>query len=1132
MKGKFVSLHNHTEVGSPLDGMNDVKDLFVRAKEVDHPAVAITDHGTMTAHYDAFKASQEVGVKFIPGMEAYFTDDLTAKPSYHLVLLAKNENGYKNLLHLNFLAYQNQVSGYMGKKTPRITWEHIEEFGDDLFCLTACSNGIVGKTLITEQDVAKAECHIKRFHHIFGDRLSLEIQPHALHAVSDRTGKEVNQVKLNQELIKYSHDFGIPYVITCDAHYRDAEAAKYHDLMLAIKDKKSFDDPERFRYGVQDMYLKTEDEIIDFFGPRVAQIGMKRSMDIANACEEPTYLKPKGPMLPKYDMRDQNDYAEFQEWYTETGSSVEIDKAYLRFKCIEGFKEKTADFDNETREEYWDRVKVELGVLEDKDFSSYMLIVADYINWAKDRMPVGPARGSAAGSLVAYLTGITSVDPIKYDLIFERFHNNQKTSFPDIDTDFSQPGLVKEYIRDRYGEDRVASISNWSTLSPKVIIKDVARSLRLGGDKSIAFKIATKITDSMGDGKTIEKERKANRTFAAYMDENPELELYASKLQNLTRNWSVHAAGVVIGEEPLSRVIPLRIEQKKDQDEPLVVTQWEKTRCEDNGLIKMDLLGLKTLTVIDNTFKVIKETTGKDLTIDDIDLEDKRVYKMISAGSTAGVFQLESSLTPLCMKLQPRSIEDISVVNAVGRPSCQPAERKKYIERRLGHKPAEYLHPSTIRALKSTYGVLVYEEQAMFLAQDCAGWNLNQADALRKISKLKGKDTGLVLKTETSFVKDCMLNTGMSYEIACQIWRDFIEPLGGYAFNKSHSISYSHISFYTAWLRCHYPTQFMCALLNSEDPNSEKTQEYLTECARMGIIIMPPSINSVGNYTVTGVGQILTGLSAMKGVGTTAIIDMAANSPYNSLEEFFGKTTGRIVNKRVVQALAKAGAFDSLNVPRKVIFEDYDKMRTKITAFFTRKRKAWEKQFVQQCKNDGTLVPDKDELKERSAVWLSKNLNTLVASAPKVYTEGTGTEWDKKELLVNEQEVLGRTISGSLHEVFAGFFKGGSVLATKFSAIENIRPKTKIRIEAIVKSRVKEFKIKNGKNAGKKFAKYIVEDAHGNTTTMTVWAGDYGKLKAVLTDGTPIKAICSVNEYMDKKDLALVTLERAYGKGA
>jgi len=923
-KGLFVSLHNHTELGSPLDGMNDTYDLFRRAKEVDHPAVAVTDHGTLTALYDAYLASQETGVKLIPGMEAYFTDDLEARKNYHLVLLAKNEIGYRNILNLNYSAYQNQVSGYMGKKTPRISWEHLEAYNEGVFALTACSNGLVAKTLITERDEEKALRHIHRLNSIFSDRLFLEIQPHSLYAVG-KNGKEVNQEKLNQCLLRLSGDLGIPYVITCDAHYRDKEHAKYHDFMLAIKDKKAADDPDRFRYGVQDMYLKTHEEIIDFFGPKIAGVGMANSIKIMNACDEPSYIKPKGAMLPSFSASYEPDYKEFLEWKDTSETRVPEDKAYLRFKCIEGFKDKLEHLSSEDKQEYWERVKTELSVLEDKDFSSYMLIVSDYVNWAKDRMPVGPARGSAAGSLVAYLTGITDIDPIKYDLIFERFHNNQKQSFPDIDSDFSDPTLVKEYIKDKYGSEKVASISNWSTLSPRVVIKDVARSLRLGGDKSSAFKIANKITSIMPDSKTLSLAMSDSPQFSDYMEKYPELYEYGSKLQNLTRNWSVHAAGIVIGSGPLADLIPLRIDNEGN-----TVTQWEKTRCEDNGLIKMDLLGLKTLTVIDNTFKLIEETTGKKLSIADMDLSDKEVYKMIGQGKTLGIFQLESSLTPFCIKLKPSSIEDISAINAIGRPSCLPAERRRYAKRRLGLEEVRYEHPNLERALKKTYGVLVYEEQAMFIAQDCAGWDLNQADALRKISKLKGKDEKLVLRTEANFIKDCMEYSKMKYETASIIWKKYIEPLGGYAFNKSHSISYSHISFYTAWLRCFYKTQFICALLNSEDPNSDKSQEYLAECKKMGIKVCNPSAdNSSGKYGVLGEGEISTGLSAIKGVGEKAIDSIIRNQPYNSYADFLSRNDSRTVGKTVIQSLAKAGALDCFDRTRKDMHDNYQKYRSK-----------------------------------------------------------------------------------------------------------------------------------------------------------------------------------------------------------
>jgi DNA polymerase III subunit alpha len=1118
--GPFVSLHNHTELGSPLDGMNDTFDLFRRAKEVDHPAVAVTDHGTLTAMYDAYLASQETGVKLIPGMEAYFVDDLESRKSYHLVLLAQNEIGYKNILTLNYLAFQNQVSGYMGKKTPRITWEHINSYNEGVIALTACSNGLVGKTLITERDEATALKYVTRFKAIFNDRFFLELQPHALHAVQ-KNGKEVNQQKLNESLLKISSDYDIPYVITCDAHYRDKEHAKYHDFMLAIKDKKAVDDPDRFRYGVQDMYLKTGEEIIDFFGPKIAQVGMGNSIKIMQSCREPHYIAPSGPKLPTFPVQKQEDYDDFLEWKKKLGSTIPEDKAYLRFKCIEGFKENLSHLPAEDKEMYWDRVKVELGVLEDQNFSSYMLIVADYINWAKKRMPVGPARGSSAGSLVANLTGITDIDPIKHDLIFERFHNKQKKSFPDIDTDFSDPSMVKEYIKEKYGSDKVASISNWSTLSPKVVIKDVARSLRLGGDKSSAFKISNHITSIMPDSKTLQSAMKDSPQFSAYMSQYPELYEYGEKLQNLTRNWSVHAAGMVISDNPLYETVPLRIDEAGG-----VVTQWEKTRCETNGLIKMDLLGLKTLAVIDNTFKSIENTLGESLSIKDIDLEDQETYKMLGRGGTSGVFQLESSLTPYCIKLKPVCVSDISDINALGRPSCQPAERRKYAKRRLGVEAVVYDHPRLERALKSTYGILIYEEQALFIAQDCAGWDLNQADSLRKISKLKGKDPKLVLKTEASFVRDCMEHSGMDYKTACLIWTRYIEPLGGYAFNKSHSISYSHISFYTAWLRRHYPTQFMCSLINSEDPNSDKAQEYLSGCKSLGIEIINPNVNdSVGSYRVIEQGKMSTGLSAIKGLGDKAIDSIVTHQPFDSFMDFVSRNDSRTVGKTAIQALSKAGALDMFGLTRKDMHDNYQKYRSKAKNAV---KKEVEKDILDQIPSVKKITKDirdkyfsKFEISEDSARFREIVSNISVAKLEE--------EWDRKDILLGEREVLGRAISGNLHEVFRAFFSGGPMI-TPLSQVKFENNGARVKIEAIIKTKIKEFKIKNGKNVGRKFAKYLVEDVNGDTCGLTLWAEDYERYKADLKDGLPIKAICKVNEYMEQKDLALSSLERVYGR--
>lgn len=1080
-KSPFVSLHNHTELGSPLDGMNDTYKLFEQAKLLNHRAIAITDHGTLTAHYDAWKASQKTGVKLIPGIEIYFAPDLEVKKSYHLVLLPKNHNGYKNILRLNYEAYKNQVSGYMGKKTPRVTWEHLESFNEDIICLTACSNGPIAKALIADADEDEALSRLDRLISIFGENFYLELQPHNL---KTDDGK-VDQIKLNNTLIKYARQKGLKYVATSDAHYLDSDHAKYHDMMLAIKDKKAVDDPDRFRYGVQDMYLKSHDEIIEFFGREIAEVAMSNSVHIAEMCEEPTYLEPKGPRLPRFPIEEEKDYDQFKSWYSKQDQKVSEDKAYLRFQCMKSFKKKFADLENEKKKEYWERVKYELSILEARDFSSYMLIVADYINWSKENgIPVGPGRGSAGGSIVSYLTGITSVNPMDYGLLFERFHNKEKKSFPDIDTDFANPARVKEYLKNKYGEDKVASISNWSTLSPKVIIKDVARSLRLGGDKSAAFKIANHITSIMPDTKTIEEAMKMSAEFKKQMDKYPKLLEFASKLQGLTRNWSVHAAGVVISDEPLYNFVPLRID-----DSGQLVTQWEKNRCEENGLIKMDILGLKTLTVIEGVFDNIRKTKNINLSIDDIPIDDEKTYDMISRGDNAGVFQLESSLSPLCQKIKPFNVRMISDINAMGRPSCSPIDRNNYIKRRFGKESVKYRHMALENSLKDTYGISLYEEGMMSIAKDCAGWDLNQADALRKITKLKGKDPELVMKTEMSFLEDCMNRTGMSYESAMDIWQNEILPFGNYGFNLSHSILYSHISVYTAWLKCHYPTEFMCALLNSEDPNSDKAQEYINECKRMKIEILPPHVNlSEDKYSITGERKITCGFSAIKGLGVKAVDEIVENKPFKCLQEFLGRCNGRTVGKTAIQALAKCGAFSCFEITRKDIHDNYSKFRAKIN---------------KEVKKGKDLCEIELKFSEE--------------------------EWDQKETLMNERTVLGRTISGQLHDAFKDFFSDSSMV-TRLNQVQHLDKNKSIRVEGVIKSLMKEFKIKNGKNIGKKFGKYLVEDKWGNTSEMTLWTNDYEKYKSMLIDGIPFKAICSVNEYMGKKDLSLKNFERIYGR--
>lgn len=1123
-KAPFVSNHNHSS-GSFMDSILPVEDLFNRAKELDQSAVSLTDHGVMVNHYQAYSESIRTGVKLIPGIEAYFTTDNKDKKSTHMVLLPRNENGYKNILRLNYEAYKNQINGYMGKMTPRITWSHIEQFNQDVFCLTACSNGVLAKDIVSE-NYAQAESNMLRLKGIFSDRLYLEVQPHAL---KTDDGK-VDQVKLNAKLIEYSAKYDIPFTATCDAHYKDRNSARYHDMMLSIKDKKPLSDPYRFRYGVQEMYLKDHTEIIDFFGSDIATVAMRNSLIISEACEMPHYLKSRGAILPKFPVQDQPDYAAFRVWWEEVCEELPEDKAYLRYHCTLGFEKFTEGFSREKKQEYWNRVKYELGVLELRNFSSYMLIVADYVEWANNNGTVcGPGRGSVSGCLIAYLIGITKVDSVKYGLLFERFHNREKKSFPDIDCDFSHPSRVQAYIREKYGTEYVAQISNWATMTPKVVVKDIARSLEIGGDKGEAFKIANHITSIMPDVDTVEEAVEQSAEFATFMTDYPEVLEYSSQLQNLTRQWSIHAAGVVIGTVPLYELIPLRIDLNKETGESVTATQWEKTRSEDFGLVKMDILGLNTLTVMSSALDYIKDTTGLTMSIDEIPIDDPATFKMISRGDNLGVFQLESSLSPLCMKIKPTDVEMVSAINALGRPSCPAEKRKAYIARRLGIEKIRYTHQSLERALSKTYGISLYEEGMMAIAKDCAGWDLNEADGLRKLTKLKGKDPQLALKIQANFIRDCMSHSKMTLEQATEIWETEVESFEKYGFNFSHSLAYSMVSVQTAWLKCNYPTQFMCALLNGEKTGSDGIPTYLAECKRLGITITPPDINKGGaNYKVTGPKTIATGFSAVSGIGPATIPDLIKNQPYIDLCDFLmkgnsvtitddvlpdqvftapefiargikiDKTNQKsikiesegFIGKSAIQSLAACGALDSFGRTRKDIHDNFEEYRTKIKNFIKKAKTPTDADFGQ---------PDDP------------------------------TEWDRRTILWNEREVMGRPLSGETHEIFKGFFKGDQN-TLKFKDIPGLKTKSRIKVEGIVKSMQKEFTIKKeGHNLGKKFAKFLIEDLEGNTTSLTLWSDHYEKFKSTFVAGIPFKALCEVGEYLDEKSLNLLEMMEIYG---
>lgn len=801
----YVSLHNHTTF-SILDSLIKPYDLFNRAKELGQEAVAVTDHGTLAGMWDALKASRDTGVKLIAGCEFYFVDnvkDVDARMC-HVVLLAKNEIGYKNLLSCAAEGYDN-FSVLFKRVFPRIDWNMLEKYSEGLICLTACSNGILGQ-LINQKKYDQAESNAVRLKKIFGENLGIELQAHALKRSNNAYSGEIDQQYANDRLRDIAIKYDIRCVVTSDAHYLYPEQSTSHDVLLAISSGQPVDSGSRLRYSgtngvLSDFYLKSGDEVFKKLNRQFS----RKDKDFAKQCIEntkwfsdlcefpdwvdPKFSNPSGKELPEFPVKDQTDYNEFIEWCNKNPMDKDEDEKYLRFRCEIGLLSKIP---KDKHAEYSARLEEEYDVMEYHKFSSYMLIVMDYIEWArKNNIPVGFGRGSVGGSLIGYLVDIHMADPIKYGLIFARFHNKQKTSFPDIDTDFAPSGrpLVQDYIRQKYGNDHVAHVSNINTITPKVYARSIARAFVYGGDRKTAVSVGTAIADAIpNDIKTVESAIEKAPLFAQYIKPisedgggYKELKMYANDIGGKAVAWSTHAGGVVIGRRSLRGLIPLR----RDKDGNLAI-EYEKERAEANGLVKMDTLGLETLDIISDTYRIIQES-GRPLPplVPNFEEYDKKTYDLISRGDTLCVFQFgtSGSTIDLCKKVKPHCIEDISVINSLARPSAADI-RSAYVEVRDGRKPVYLLHDSLQRAFGPTLGFGLYEECLMYLAQDVAGWDLHDADKLRKLTKEKGKNPEKVKKWREEFIEGAVKNKGLSKEIATRVWDETIAQFGGYGFNR------------------------------------------------------------------------------------------------------------------------------------------------------------------------------------------------------------------------------------------------------------------------------------------------------------------------------------------------------------
>lgn len=878
----FVHLHVHTEY-SLLDGASRIKDLVAAAKEAGMEALAITDHGNMYGAVTFYQECKKQGIKPIIGCEVYLAPgdrheraDVKGVRYYHLILLAENETGYRNLTKLVSLG---NIEGYYYK--PRIDKEILRQYHEGLICLSACIIGEIPRAIING-DMEKADELTREYIDIFGkENFFIEVQNHGLE----------DERKAREGLLYLAEKYDLKLAATNDLHYVRREDASYHDILLCIQTGSTVNEPGRMKFSTDDFYLKNVAEMEKLFPPDVYKDALTNTKLIADRCQVDFVFGEH--YLPQFPL---------PEGLT--------DEQYLRQLCEEKI---TGRYDPVTKD-VRERLDYELDIIHRMGFDSYFLIVWDFINHSREQgIAVGPGRGSAAGSIVAYTLGITDIDPLRYALLFERFLNPERVSMPDIDVDFCyiRRGEVIDYVKERYGEDHVAQIITFGTMLARGAVRDVGRALDLpyGDVDRIAKLIPAEL------GMTLDKAMKESAEFRQLYDSNPEAKQvidYARAVEGLPRHSSTHAAGVVIAGRPLTDYLPVQL------SDGTLVTQYDKDLVERLGLLKMDFLGLRTLTVIADTLDNIYRSRGERVDISKIPLEDELTGKMLCDGQTGAVFQMESAgMTQLVKDLAPNSFEDLIPLVALYRPGPLGSGMvQDFIAGRHGKKKAEYPHPLLEPILKETFGVILYQEQVMQIVQVLAGFSLGQADLLRRA--MGHKEPELLMKQKATFLEGAKARN-VDLKIAEHIF-ELLTHFADYGFNKSHSAAYALVAWRTAYLKAHYPAEFMAAMLSSVVDSSDKVGVYIEQCRRMGIPILPPDINaSNASFSVDG-KAIRFGLSAVKNVGDGAIAEIKskeeADGLYTSLEDFCSRVDMRTVNKRVIESLVKCGAFDSLGAYR------------------------------------------------------------------------------------------------------------------------------------------------------------------------------------------------------------------------
>jgi DNA polymerase-3 subunit alpha len=1015
----FVHLHLHSQY-SLLDGANRLDEVIQAAKTAGMSSLALTDHGNLFGAIEFYRKAKKAGVRPIVGIEAYVaqgsrTERDKSRPSNnHLVLLARNEAGYRNLVRLTSRSF---LDGFYYK--PRIDKELLRRHSEGLIGLSACLKGEINERILGRQE-AQAEAIARDYREILGEgNFFLELQDHGI----------PEQRAANDVLRGLSVRTGIPLVATNDCHYLRKEDARAHDVLLCIGTQRSLDDPDRLRYASDQFYLKGGDEMHALF-PEDAQ-AIENTAAIAERCE--LELAFDQFHLPDFPVPAGHTLDSYLQQVAEEGLAGRLDD--LRRRRAEVLEKFPVEL-------YHERLRTELATIREMGFAGYFLIVWDFIRYARgQQIPVGPGRGSAAGSLVAYVLRITDIDPLQYALLFERFLNPGRVSLPDIDIDFCmrRRGEVIQYVSERYGRDHVAQIITFGTLAAKAVIRDVGRVMGIPYAK--VDRIAKMIPDMT---RSLSAASREIPELASEVERDPEVRQIVEvgeRLEGLTRHSSLHAAGVVITPRPTEELVPL---YKTSKDE--IVTQWDKDVIEDLGLLKMDFLGLKTLTVIDDTLRLLA-LQGTELDLDNVPLDDVAVFALFSEGRTNGIFQFESGgMKDLLRRVRPTRFEDLVALNALYRPGALSVGMvDEYVLRKNGVKEVRFILPEVEPILSETYGVIAYQEQVMQIAVEVSGFSMREADMLRKA--MGKKKVEVMAQQRQKFVEGADAR-GVPKRKAQELWEQ-IEPFAGYGFNKSHSVAYAMLAFRTAYLKAHHPVAFMAAMLTCEMSSKDNVAKYVRECRQMGIPVLPPDVNeSNWAFTVVG-GTIRFGLGAVKGLGSgavEAILEARHRAGrFPTFTRFAREVDQTALNSKVFECLIKAGCYDSLGHERSAMMASLERI---LEYAQTRQREAEAGQ---------NPLFGADEMPE-----------------PEIDAEVA--PWPERERLSFEKEVLGLYLTGNPLSQHRDHLE--ALVTHSTAALREERPEGRVTVGGVVTS-LRRTKIKSGRNAGKMMARFVLEDLEG-----------------------------------------------------